>query len=157
MAIDVETAVEIDRPRSVVAAYAADPDNAPAWHANVERVEWKAKRKRLGIGSHFVFVGALVGRRLTYTYAVTEFVAHERLVMRTDDGPFAVETTYAWQDTPDGGTRMTLRTRGEPSGLGSRLTAPLMASALRRTNGNDLARLKELLEMRTVVPTSARP
>ena len=146
MAVDVETEVEIALPRSVVAAYVANPDNAIEWYENVERVEWKAKKKRLGVGSTFVFVGVLLGRRLTYTYRVTEFLPLERLVMRTDDGPFAVETTYTWQDAADGGTRMTLRNRGEPSGLGSRLTAPLMASALRRATRNDLARLKDLLE-----------
>jgi hypothetical protein len=41
---------------------------------------------------------------------------------------------------------MTLRSRGQPTSLSSRLTAPLMASAIRRTNRNDLARLKEILE-----------
>jgi hypothetical protein len=40
---------------------------------------------------------------------------------------------------------MTLRNRGEPSGF-SRLVAPLMASAMRRANQKDLARLKSLLE-----------
>jgi hypothetical protein len=29
MPIDVETDIELDRPREVVAAYAADPGNAP--------------------------------------------------------------------------------------------------------------------------------
>ena len=29
-----------------------------------------------------------------------------------------METTYTWSDTPSGGTRMTLRNRGEPGGLG---------------------------------------
>ena len=66
--------------------------------------------------------------------------------MRTAQGPFLMETTYTWQDAAPGATRMTLRTRGQPSSLSSRLTAPLMASAIRRTNRNDLARLKEILE-----------
>jgi hypothetical protein len=69
------------------------------------------------------------------------------LVMRTADGPFALETTYAWQDTADGATRMTLRNRGRPTGLSSRIASPLMASAMQRANRNDLARLKELLEV----------
>jgi len=40
---------------------------------------------------------------------------------------------------------MTLRNRGEPSGF-SKLVAPLMASAMRRANQKDLARLKSILE-----------
>jgi hypothetical protein len=56
-----------------------------------------------------------------------------------------METTYTWSDAPGGGTRMTLRNRGESSGF-SRLGAPLLAAAMRRANRKDLARLKELLE-----------
>jgi hypothetical protein len=58
-----------------------------------------------------------------------------------------METTYTWSDTTGGGTRMTLRNRGEPSGF-SRLVAPLMAGAMRRANTKDLANLKRLLEAR---------
>jgi hypothetical protein len=56
-----------------------------------------------------------------------------------------METTYTWQDTLAGGTRMELRNQGEPTGL-SRLAAPLMASAIRWANHKDLARLKAILE-----------
>jgi hypothetical protein len=56
-----------------------------------------------------------------------------------------METTYAWEDTASGGTRMTLRNRGTPSGL-ARVSAPLMKRAVRRANRNDLERLKRLLE-----------
>ena len=56
-----------------------------------------------------------------------------------------METTYTWEDSPAGGTRMTLRNRGEPSGF-SKLAAPMMAGAMRRANQKDLARLKAILE-----------
>ena len=56
-----------------------------------------------------------------------------------------METTYTWEDSPAGGTRMTLRNRGEPSGF-SRLAAPMTAIAMRRANQKDLARLKATLE-----------
>lgn len=59
-----------------------------------------------------------------------------------------METTYAWESTASGGTRMTLRNPGTPRGF-SRLVAPFMASAMRRANQKDLARLKALLERGT--------
>ena len=144
MPVDVQTEIEIDRPRQEVAAYAADPDNATAWYENIKSVEWKTDRP-LGVGTQVAFVANFLGRRLAYTYDVADLVAGERLVMRTADGPFAMETTYTWQETPNGSTRMTLRNRGEPSGF-SKVAAPIMSKAMRRANRNDLRRLKELLE-----------
>jgi uncharacterized protein YndB with AHSA1/START domain len=144
MAVDVVTTIEIDRPRPAVAAYAADPGNATSWYENIESVEWQTDPE-LRVGARMAFVARFLGRRLAYTYEVTELVPHERLVMRTADGPFPMETTYTWADTPDGGTRMTLRNRGEPSGF-SRIAAPMMAAAMRRANEHDLARLKQIVE-----------
>ena len=56
-----------------------------------------------------------------------------------------MQTSYAWQDTESGRTRMTLRNSGQPSGFG-KLAAPMIAAAMRRANGKDLARLKAILE-----------
>jgi hypothetical protein len=144
MAVDVVTEVEIACPRDQVASYAADPDHATAWYENIEKVEWQTD-KPLAIGSRVAFVARFLGRRLIYTYAIGELVAGERLVMRTVDGPFPTETTYAWADTATGATRMTLRNRGEPSGFAF-IAAPLMAWAMRRANNKDLDRLRRILE-----------
>jgi uncharacterized protein YndB with AHSA1/START domain len=145
-AVDVRTDVEIARPREAVATYAADPDNAPAWYENIERVEWQTPPP-LGIGSRVAFVARFLGRRLAYTYEIRELIAGERLVMSTAEGPFPMETTYTFETTREGATRMTLRNRGEPSGFAG-VAAPVMAAAIRRANRKDLARLKQILEHR---------
>src|SRR5437879_1679743 len=144
MTVDVLTEIEIDRARDAVAAYAADPENATAWYENIESVEWETAPV-LGVGSRVAFVARFLGRRLAYTYEVTELVLGERLVMRTAEGPFPMETTYTWSDTASGGTRMTLRNSGRPFGL-SKIAAPMMTTAMRRANRKDLARLRQILE-----------
>ena len=144
MGIDVGSEVVVLRARREVAAYAAEPDNATEWYANIESVEWRTPRP-LEVGSKLAFVARFLGRRLEYVYEVRELVPGEQLVMATADGPFAMETTYTWSDAGDGATRMTLRNRGEPSGFGG-LLAPVMAPAVQRANRKDLARLKQILE-----------
>jgi polyketide cyclase/dehydrase/lipid transport protein len=144
MPVDVETMIEIERPRAEVAAFASEPDNATSWYENIELVEWKTPPP-LAIGSRVAFVARFLGRRLAYTYEVVALNRDERFVMRTAEGPFPMETTYTWSDTPSGGTRMTLRNRGEPAGF-SRIGAPIIASAMRRANRKDLARLKWIVE-----------
>ena len=142
--VDVETEIVIQRPRHVVAAFAADPDNATAWYTNIKSVEWKSPRPAM-VGSRLAFVARFLGRTLAYVYEVRESVPGARFVMSTADGPFAMETTYSWRDEPGGATHMTLRNRGEPSGFAT-IAAPLMARAMRRANRQDLARLKAILE-----------
>jgi uncharacterized membrane protein len=144
VAVDVLTDVTIDRPVEAVAAYAADPSNAPAWYVNIESVEWKTPPPAQ-VGSQVAFVARFVGRRLAYTYELVDLVPCERLVMRTAQGPFPMETTYTWSPASDGKTFMTLRNRGEPAGF-SKLTAPFMAAAMRRANRKDLALLRSILE-----------
>jgi len=144
MPVDVQSEIVIRRPRAAVAAFAGDPTNAPKWYVNIKAVEWKTAPP-IAVGSKMAFVAHFLGRRLAYTYEVVEFVPGERLVMRTAEGPFPMETTYAWTSAGENETRMTLRNRGEPSGF-SKLFAPFMASAMRRANRKDLEQLKALLE-----------
>jgi Polyketide cyclase / dehydrase and lipid transport len=144
MAVDVRTEIVVDVPRAEVAAYASDPDNATSWYENVKAVEWKSPRP-LAVGSRIAFVAEFIRRRLAYTYEVKELLPGERFVMATAEGPFPMETTYTWTDAPGGGTKMTLRNRGEPSGF-ARIASPVIGRAMRRANRKDLAPLKEILE-----------
>jgi uncharacterized protein YndB with AHSA1/START domain len=144
--VDVLTETVIRRPVADVAAYAGDPTNAPEWYVNIDSVEWETPPP-VGVGSRMAFVARFLGRRLAYTYEVVELVPGERLVMRTAQGPFPMETSYTWQALDPGTTRMVLRNRGRPSGFAG-IAAPVMAAAMRRANQKDLAALRSLLEAR---------
>ena len=144
MNVDVVTEVVIDRSVDQVSAYSADPTNAPAWYANIDSVEWKSP-PLVRAGSQVAFVARFLGRRLEYTYELVQVTPGERLVMRTQQGPFPMETTYTWAPATDGSTHMTMRNRGQPVGF-SRLAAPFIAPAMRRANLKDLTRLKSILE-----------
>jgi len=142
--VDILTETDIARPRAVVSEYTSDLDNTTEWYTNIERVDWKGP-KPLRVGSQVAFVARFLGRRLAYTYEVRDWVPKVRLVMSTADGPFPMETTYEWRDSPSGGTTMVLRNRGTPAGF-SNVAAPMMVGAMRRANRKDLARLKAILE-----------
>lgn len=142
--VDVSTSIEIDRPAADVAAYASDPSNAAEWYANIDTVRWESEPV-VATGSRAAFVARFLGRTLTYTYEIVELEPARRLVMRTSQGPFPMETTYTWEDRDGTSTVMTLRNRGEPTGFG-RVGAPFMARAMRRANQQDLRALKARLE-----------
>ncbi|WP_199580139.1 SRPBCC family protein [Blastococcus sp. TBT05-19] len=142
--LDVLTETVIRRPHEVVAAFAGDPSHAPEWYVDIASVEWRTAPP-VTVGSRMDFVATFLGRQLAYTYEVVEHVPGERLVMRTAQGPFPMETTYTWQPLDADSTRMTLRNRGRPQGF-SALVAPFMAVAVRRANRADLDRLRRLLE-----------
>ena len=97
------------------------------------------------VGSRMRFVARFLGRELAYTYEVVALDPGRRLVMRTAQGPFPMETTYTWEPSGDGATCMALRNRGEPAGF-SKLAAPFMSMAMRRANRKDLITLRRVLE-----------
>ena len=142
--VDVEVHTTIDRPRPAIAAYCCDPANVTAWYANIKAVQWETEPP-VTLGSRFRFTSGFLGRTLEYTYEVVELAPTERFVMRSDSGPFPMETTYMWEDATNGNTWMTLRNRGEPTAFAG-LATPILATAIRRATTKDLSRLKSILE-----------
>jgi hypothetical protein len=136
MDVDVLTDIEIDRPRSEVADYVSNPDNATKWYENIKKVEWKSP-KPLKVGSQVAFEADFMGQPFQYTYEITEYARGKSLVMNAASAPFPMKTSYRFSDTPSGGTKMELRNLAHD---------PAMADAIERENRKDLARLKSILE-----------
>jgi uncharacterized membrane protein len=142
--IDVITEISIAAPIEEVFEFASNPDNAPKWYQNIRSVEWKTP-KPARAGTKVAFVAQFLGRRLSYVYEFVEFTPGSKLVMRTSEGPFPMETTYEWQSINEHKTQMTLRNKGMPTGF-SRLVAPFMKIMMRKANKKDLKKLKGILE-----------
>lgn len=153
--MDVTVRAVFDAPREQVVAVAGDPTQAPRWFSNVRSVR-PHDEQELATGSRFDWVSRFLGRELVYTYTVLDLVPQERLVVRTEQGSFPVETTFVWWDEePDpvadgerprhgGRTGMSVRVAGRPTGmttLGSSAVTLGMKRALRR----DLERLRLVL------------
>jgi len=143
--VDVLTEITINRPISKVSEYATNPDNAPEWYVNIQSIEWKTP-KPLMLGSQIGFKANFLGRELVYVYEIVEWVPEKKLVMKTANGPFPMETIYTWRKIDENHTRMTLRNKGNPRGF-SKIMSLFMTSMMRRANMKDLKRIKAILEL----------
>ena len=82
--------------KNKIADFVSNPDNASIWYKNITHVEWKTDKK-IAIGAKIAFKARFMSRKLAYIYEIVEFIPKEKMVMRTADGPFPMETTYLWK------------------------------------------------------------
>ncbi|WP_151525822.1 SRPBCC family protein [Serinicoccus kebangsaanensis] len=145
--MDVTVATIFDAPRPLVAAVAGDPDQAMRWYSNIRSVRWEAD-PCVEEGARVDFVARFLGRELAYTYEIVDLVPDERLVMRTDDGPFPMETTYTWwdEDEAEGRARtgMSVRNAGRPKAM-TTLASGAVTLGMKRAMRRDLERLRLVL------------
>jgi hypothetical protein len=101
--------------RSSTSARASYPlcTQRPAFEDASKRVEWKPP-EALKVGAKVAFEVQFMGRKVEYIYEIKEHVPGESLLMSTAAGPFPMETSYKFSDTPSGATKVELRNRGPP-------------------------------------------
>ena len=141
MQVSVETVIA--RPREEVAAYAMDPSNDRSWIGALTSVTVRTQGP-VGVGTRVERVAQFLGRRMEYVNEIVEFAPPALLAMRSVKAPFPMTVRYEFEDA-DAGTRVRIRTEGDASGF-YRVAGPLLAAAVRRSIGADLARLRRILE-----------
>lgn len=136
----VSAETRIARPRDEVARYAADWRNDREWIGALTDVRL-VQEAPLQVAR----VASFLGKRIEYVNEVVEQEPGRRLVMRSVKAPFPMTVTYEFEDAPDGGTLMRIRTEGDASGF-YRVAGPLLSRAVKRGVSGDLERLKARLE-----------
>ena len=134
-----EQTIEIARPPEDVFAFLADLDNLPLWQPSVASVEGELEE-----GGSFTEVREFLGKRVRSRLEVVAFDPPHELTLRVVEGPVPLTVRHVLDAAADG-TSLTLSGVGEPGGL-FRLAAPLAERAAKRQAGEDLRRLKRLLE-----------
>lgn len=140
--IDVAAEIEIVADPSDIAAVMFDPHRETEWMSNVIAVN--VIDPSVAIGARVEHRGRAMGQEINWTTAIDAIHFPHVLVLRVDDGPFVGTMRYDIQRS-GGGSRVRIRTQGEPGTL-SFLPAALVAAPLRAVLAEDLARLKALVE-----------
>src|SRR3954453_7185334 len=112
MGVDISAETVIRHPREQVAAFAADPANDPVWIGGVQSAELVDGDGAVGVGTKVRRRAKFLGRSIEYVNEIVELRPGVVLRMRSVEGPFPMRVDYAWADE-DGGTRMSIRVRGE--------------------------------------------
>lgn len=142
MSIDITAEVMIARSRDDVATFATNPNNDPLWIGGIVEAEMMTEPP-LGVATKVRRVAKFLGRRMDYAPEIVQYEPAARLVMRTNV-PFDMTIGYEFQEAGDG-TLARIHIQGEGSGF-FKLAEPLLARMVKRNIGNDLKKLKGLLE-----------
>lgn len=141
--IEVTDSVVINRPVDEVFAYAGNPANDSSW-ATVMVESRLTSEGPIQKGTTLVEVLRFLGKRIETQCEVTEYDQGRRIAF-TMDAPGNKGEHERSFEAVDGGTRVTLLTRGDSSGL-FKLADPVLKRVATKQMASDLAILKELLE-----------
>ena len=140
--INIEKSVFIKKPVEEVFAFVIAEGNYTKWQPGVTELIEGGPRNT--VGSHFTEVRKFMGQTMRTTLEITDFVPNARWAGKVVEGPvkYTVTATYG---AASGGTKYTTRVAGETTGF-FKLAEGLVANQLEKSLGEDLQRLKELLE-----------
>jgi hypothetical protein len=142
--ISINISTLILRPVWEVFDFIATPENNSQWqYGSIESVQISKERKT--VGSLFSSFGHFMGRRIQSTFEVTEFEANKSYGFETISGSIQLQTSYNFEAI-DRGTTVIVSTLINPGGF-FKLLDPIVARVAKKQFKENLAKLKELLEV----------
>lgn len=145
----IELSIVIDRPIEEAFAFLANLENDVKWHSAFVQVR-KTSGGSLGVGARFLVFEGLLGRRMGpgVEYEVTEYEPNRIAAWKTMSGPLQLKLWRTFERV-DSGARFAIRYEGEPRGF-LKLAWPLITRMVKRQQGDDMRKLKELMEARAL-------
>jgi uncharacterized membrane protein len=145
---EFELSIVIKRPIEEAFAFLANLENDVKWHSAFVEVR-KTSGGSLGIGARFIVFEGVLGRRTPGTeYEVTEYEPNQIAAWKTVSGPLQLKFWRTFERV-ESGTRFAVRYEGEPRGF-LKLAWPLITRMVKRQQGGDLHKVKELMETRAL-------
>jgi uncharacterized membrane protein len=144
----IELSVMIKRPIEETFAFLANLENDVKWHSAFVEVR-KTSGDSLGVGARFLVFEGVLGRLTPGTeYEVTEYEPNRIAAWKTVSGPLQLKFWRTFECV-ESGTRFAVRYEGEPRGF-LKLAWPLITRMVKRQQGGDMRKLKELMEVRAL-------
>ena len=138
--INIEKSIVVNKPVEEVFAFVSDGSRAPGWQGGLEAVEGQGN----AVGEQYTEVRKFMGREMRSVLEITAFEPPSRWGAKILKGPVPYDV-LARLEPLEGGTRVTVRVDGEPTGF-FKVAEGMVKSQLEKSMEEDLQRLKKILE-----------
>ena len=140
--ISINSSATINRPAEQVFEFVAEQENAQLWLGGW--LETRQTSEDIGVGSTWIDVVEVLGRRLESEYQLTELEPGRKIAFKSISGTMPINGVYTF--TPAGDTTdVIFHLEVESSGF-FKLADPLVNRILQRQWDTNLANIKDLLE-----------
>jgi uncharacterized membrane protein len=141
--LKVESSVIINKPVSQVFTYVLNHENDLKWQGGVESMDLDEGSDNV-VGSRYTEVRKFLGREMKTTIEVTDITPNAKWAAKVIKGPVPYKVTMSFATVPEG-TKVSTLVEGEPKGF-FKLAENMVSSSLEKNLGEDLNRLKSVLE-----------
>lgn len=142
--IKIEKSVTIKRSVAEVFEFMSNSENDPQWQSGIEEVR-KTSEGPIGVGTTFLEVNQMLGRRIKSTIEYIEYEANRKIGLKSVSGPIPFKMTGTFESVLEDETKVTLVGEGDVGGF-FKLAEPLVSSMLNKQMESNIAKLKDLLD-----------